>query len=333
MRRDEQLQLAHEFLSTLSTPDESAVRSVVADEMVWSFPGLSVISGEAHGVAGVMVRARMIAAHNVHIEIGRAVYGIAAWQYFYTIPARTTVASWTSIWRLSLRSATARSDGWIRFYQTCRWSKHFSAEISSASRLNVPGAPNLAWLNLQMKGNVMKESRSALLAIIAAIAASLFGLPKALAADPETSPSLTESTITELRGLYKQLIDAENRHDIAAVRPLLWVSPNMLFVAKTATAAEGNWAGFWGTEVVLNHLNDLYKAGPFKIDPDYDEEKVVALSRDVAQTYVPVSITVAYAGQTPVPKPFLMIIEWVRTPDGWRMATDIALPIPPAPQP
>jgi hypothetical protein len=40
-------------------------------------------------------------------------------------------------------------------------------------------------------------------------------------------------------------------------------------------------------------------------------------------------ITVAYAGQTPVPRPFLMIIEWVRTPDGWRMATDIALPIPP----
>jgi hypothetical protein len=34
---------------------------------------------------------------------------------------------------------------------------------------------------------------------------------------------------------------------------------------------------------------------------------------------------------TPVPKPFLMIIDWVRTPEGWRTATDIALPIPPAP--
>jgi hypothetical protein len=42
----------------------------------------------------------------------------------------------------------------------------------------------------------------------------------------------------------------------------------------------------------------------------------------------PVQITVAYAGQTPVPKPFLMIVDWVRTPEGWRMATDIALPIP-----
>jgi hypothetical protein len=71
--------------------------------------------------------------------------------------------------------------------------------------------------------------------------------------------------------------------------------------------------------------------GPFRIEPDYDKEKVVALTHDVVQTYVPVSVTVAYAGQTPVPKPFLMILEWVKTPQGWRMATDIALPIPPVP--
>jgi hypothetical protein len=145
--------------------------------------------------------------------------------------------------------------------------------------------------------------------------------------------SLSTHELDELRALYKKLIDSENQHDIAAVKELVWVSPNALFVAKTATPAEGNWAGFWGTDVVLQHLDDLYKAGPFQIDPDYDKEKVIALSRDVAETYVPVNITVAYAGQTPVPKPFLMILEWVRTPAGWRMATDIALPIPPAPHP
>jgi ketosteroid isomerase-like protein len=71
MTPDEKLQLAHKFLSVLSTPDESTIRSVVADEMVWFFPGSSVISGETHGVAGVMARARVIASH----EIGRAVYG------------------------------------------------------------------------------------------------------------------------------------------------------------------------------------------------------------------------------------------------------------------
>jgi hypothetical protein len=155
--------------------------------------------------------------------------------------------------------------------------------------------------------------------------------PEPAAAPPDMWLSANDEA--GLRALYERLIDAENRHDIAAVKPMVWNSPDTLFVAKTATPEEGNWAGFWSTNVVLQHLNELYKAGPFRIDPDYSKEKVVALSRDVAETYVPVNITVAYAGQTPVPKPFLMILEWVRTPDGWRMATDIALPIPAAPNP
>jgi hypothetical protein len=142
---------------------------------------------------------------------------------------------------------------------------------------------------------------------------------------------LDDATLASLKALYKQLIDAENRHDLAAVRPLVWESPSALFVAKTKTPEEGNWAGFWGTDTVIDHLGELYQAGPFKIEPDYAREKVVGLTRDVAQTYVPVNITVAYAGQAPVPKPFLMILEWIRTPDGWRMATDVALPVPPAP--
>jgi hypothetical protein len=156
-------------------------------------------------------------------------------------------------------------------------------------------------------------------------------------AGPQAAPPLANAELLdadalgEIKRLYRVLIDAENRHEVEALKPLVWVSPNALFVAKTATPAEGNWAAFWGTEVVLRHLEELYEAGPFRIDPDYEKEKIVALSRDVVQTYVPVSITVAYARQTPVPKPFLMILEWVRTPQGWRMTTDIALPIPPVP--
>jgi len=168
--------------------------------------------------------------------------------------------------------------------------------------------------------------------MMAAVALALAASDAALG--PATAErSLGANDEAELKELYRRLIEAENRHDIAAVRSFIWNSPDALFVAKTATAAEGNWAGFWGIEIVLQHLDDLYKAGPFRIEPDYDKEKVVALSRDVAETYVPVSITVTYGGQDPVPKPFLMILEWVRTPDGWGIATDIALPIPPVPRP
>lgn len=138
---------------------------------------------------------------------------------------------------------------------------------------------------------------------------------------------LDAATEHSIRALYRGLIEAENRHDIDAVRPYVWDASTAVFIAKTATPAEGGWAGFWGKETVLQHLEDIYK-GPFQIDPDYANERETALSPDVVQTYVPVRITVAYAGQTALPKPFLMILEWVKTSSGWKMATDIALPIP-----
>ena len=164
-----------------------------------------------------------------------------------------------------------------------------------------------------------------LLAIAASLLVSMESSVRA--ADPTPISAATEK---ELRSIYKRLIDAENAHDIAAVRGFVWNSPTALFVAKTKTAAEGNWAGFWGKEVVVDHINELYQ-GTFVMTPDYSREKVVKLGVDVAQTYVPLEISVGYAGQSGTPKPFLMIVEWVKDHGEWKMATDIALPIPPAP--
>jgi hypothetical protein len=144
----------------------------------------------------------------------------------------------------------------------------------------------------------------------------------------QTSP-IKPAMQSRIQELYRSLIEAENSHDIEKVRAIVWDSPEALFVAKTKTAAEGNWAGFWGKDVVVEHLQELF-AGTFRIDPDYSKEKIALLAPTVAESYVPVNISVAYAGQSGTPKPFLMIIEWVRLPSGdWKMATDIALPIPP----
>jgi hypothetical protein len=75
MTQEEKLQLARKFLSVLSAPDEEVVKSVVVDDMLWTFPGSSIISGEARGVSGVMKRAKTIASYGVHVEFGRPVYG------------------------------------------------------------------------------------------------------------------------------------------------------------------------------------------------------------------------------------------------------------------
>jgi hypothetical protein len=163
---------------------------------------------------------------------------------------------------------------------------------------------------------------------VATFASALGFTATALAADSAHTDTKAQA---EIRALYKQLIDDENAHDIAAVRRIVWKSPSALFVAKTKTPAEGNWAGFWGTDTVVAHINELFQSGTFVMAPDYEHEKIVQLSRDVMQTYVPITISVAYAGQTGTPKPFLMIVEWVKDHGEWKMATDIALPIPPAP--
>jgi ketosteroid isomerase-like protein len=126
-----------------------------------------------------------------------------------------------------------------------------------------------------------------------------------------------------LRTAYKDLIDAENRHDLPAVEKLVWNSQDTLFVAK----APVGWKGYWGKSDVMQHFHDLYQTH-FRIDPDYVSEKVVHLTPDVAETYVPVNITAVYGG-FPTPAPFIMVLLWVKSAEGWKMATDIPIPVPP----
>jgi ketosteroid isomerase-like protein len=132
--------------------------------------------------------------------------------------------------------------------------------------------------------------------------------------------------VDEVKQVYKHLIDAENRHDIPAVKAMIWKSPSTLFVAK----APVGWHGYWGIDDVIQHLHDMYQT-PFRIAPLYSEEKVVFITPDIAETYAPVKISVAYGGQNPVPKPFIMVLVWIKTQDGWKMTTDIPIPVPPDP--
>jgi hypothetical protein len=116
--------------------------------------------------------------------------------------------------------------------------------------------------------------------VIALVLAGVLAAKGAAATNTGAIPAATEQ---ELRTLYRKLIDAENAHDIDAVGRFVWKSPSALLVAKTKTPAEGNWAGFWGTENVVAHLGEFYQVA-FVMTPDYEHEKVVLLSHDVAQT-------------------------------------------------
>jgi len=143
-----------------------------------------------------------------------------------------------------------------------------------------------------------------------AVNATLFGLMVILillSCKAEATPN--DTSAVALR--YKQLIDAENSHDVKTVKNMLYTSPGTLLVAKTKTKEEGGWAGFWGQETVGQHLEALITGSTFHVTPDYAAVKVTFIKPDVAELYVPVRIAVSYAGQDPVAKPFLMIIIWV----------------------
>jgi ketosteroid isomerase-like protein len=161
------------------------------------------------------------------------------------------------------------------------------------------------------------RSRRCYAGLIAFVAFALTGV-----ANPQTDGGKEQA----IRQIYKQLIDAENKHDLAAVHALVWNSPSTLFVAKGTVG----WHGYWGIDDVMRHLHDMYQQ-PFQIAPIYEEERVVFITPEIGEVYAPVRIAVAYGGQDPVPKPFVMVLLWMKTPDGWKMTTDIPIPVPPDP--
>jgi hypothetical protein len=165
-------------------------------------------------------------------------------------------------------------------------------------------------------------------ATIALAGVSAGSAPAALA---DRRDPLDAETLTTIRSEFGKLMELANRHDIDAIHRMFWQSPSALLVAKSAIPAEGSWAGFWGNEAIDRKLHDIAASGPVVLQPDFSKLRVVGLTRDVAESYAPMTITVSYAGQDGTPKPFLMIIDWIKIGKNWKVASEIILPVPPTP--
>ncbi|MEH2476934.1 hypothetical protein V1282_000291 [Nitrobacteraceae bacterium AZCC 2146] len=153
----------------------------------------------------------------------------------------------------------------------------------------------------------------------------------AAAAPAAYKDPLDARTLSTIRSRFSELMELANRHDLKKLHGMFWQSPSVLLVAKNAIPSEGNWAGFWGNDAVDRKLHDIAASGPVVLTPDFSRLKVVGLTRDVAESYTPMNITVSYAGQDGTPKPFLMIIDWIKVAKDWKVASEIILPVPPAP--
>ena len=167
-----------------------------------------------------------------------------------------------------------------------------------------------------------------LLVTLTAAALSTGSVASAPAAGKEP---LDAATLGAIKSKFGRLMELANKHDFKALHEMFWQSPSALLVAKSAIPSEGNWAGFWGNEAIDQKLHDIGSSGPVVLAPVYAKLKVVGLTRDVAESYVPMNITVSYAGQYGTPRPFLMIINWLRVGEDWKVASEIILPVPPVP--
>jgi hypothetical protein len=167
--------------------------------------------------------------------------------------------------------------------------------------------------------------------LIVTLSALAFSTGGAASAPAVSKVPLDASTLSAIKSKFGRLMELANKHDFKALHEMFWQSPSTLLVAKSAIQSEGNWAGFWGNEAVDQKLHDIGTSGPVLLEPDYSKFKVVSLTRDVAESYVPLNITVSYAGQDGTARPFLMIINWLRVGNDWKVASEIILPVPPGP--
>jgi len=167
-----------------------------------------------------------------------------------------------------------------------------------------------------------------LLVTLTALALSTGSVASALLV---TKEPLDAATLNTIKSQFGRLMELANKHDFKALHGMFWQSPSTLLVAKSAVQSDGNWAGFWGNAAIDQKLHDIGSSGPVVLEPDYAKLKVVGLTRDVALSYVPMNITVSYAGQDGTARPFLMIINWLRVGTDWKVASEIILPVPPVP--
>jgi hypothetical protein len=113
----------------------------------------------------------------------------------------------------------------------------------------------------------------------------------------QTSPDL------EIKRAYKDLIDAENRHDLPAVKGMVWDSPSALFVAK----APVGWDGYWGINDVIQPRTILAKTRLFEWEKSLNGGCANSLSqpRGSPQPIVPDSVpkkrTLGQSAETELP--------------------------------
>ena len=67
--------VAQTFLTALRNRDWELMRSIMVNEIIWSLPGTSLISGEAYGIDAVIKRSQLIVSYNLTFGLKNVLFG------------------------------------------------------------------------------------------------------------------------------------------------------------------------------------------------------------------------------------------------------------------
>ena len=70
----EKTEIAQKFLTGLRTRDWDLLKSIMTEDIVWSLPGSSLISGEARGLEAVVKRSQLIVSYGLTFTLKHVLY-------------------------------------------------------------------------------------------------------------------------------------------------------------------------------------------------------------------------------------------------------------------
>jgi uncharacterized protein len=75
MTDEKKKDIALTFIHSLQQRDPILLKTVLAEDAIWSLPGTSQISGEAVGVDAIVARGQFLGEHGVNFELLHVIYG------------------------------------------------------------------------------------------------------------------------------------------------------------------------------------------------------------------------------------------------------------------
>jgi uncharacterized protein (TIGR02246 family) len=134
---------------------------------------------------------------------------------------------------------------------------------------------------------------------------------------PATMDNARADATDEVTSTFTRFIDAQNAHDLQTVSSILDDSPQTLWVARGKPV--------FGRDAIERGFAENYK-GYWLLQPHLDKSKVSFLAPEVAQLFVPATISVAPAGQVASPREFLLTQMYVKRASGWKLTTIVTTP-------